>query len=107
MLYNQQIKIYKHDNGEFIKGVWVKGIIKSIITLNASVQPISGRDLLTLPEGERTNVRYKVYFENQDLDLTINDLIYFENRYFKIINDNNWFNAPFLNHTKIFLGDIQ
>lgn len=41
-------------------GRWVAGAT-SPLTIMASVQPLNGRDLLRLPEGERTTERVKVY----------------------------------------------
>lgn len=41
-------------------GRWQPGT-PSTLTINASVQPLNGRDLERLPEGERTTERLKVY----------------------------------------------
>jgi len=40
--------------GSYVDGRWVDGAAEPDVDLVASVQPVSGRDLLRLPEGLRT-----------------------------------------------------
>jgi len=102
-MYNNEITIYRHEAGTYNKGVWTHGFLQRTIRVKASVQPITGRDLMTLPEGEITKVRFKAYFE-EPVELTFTDIIKYEDKMYKVISDNDWGDAPFLEHVKVYLA---
>lgn len=105
-LYNDEITVYRHAEGTYVKGVWQEGKLINITRINASVQPVSGRDMMTLPEGQMQKIRFKIYTENP-YEFALSDIIKYKDNMYKVIFDNNWSEAPFLNHTKVYIGDIQ
>jgi hypothetical protein len=60
MLGQQTLNVTRYSSGGFVDGEWVEGAA-SAFTIQASVQPVNGRELETLPEGQRTRRTYKVY----------------------------------------------
>lgn len=48
--------------GTYVDGVWTPGAT-STFGIEGSLQPMSGRELLLLPEGERAAARWKLYTE--------------------------------------------
>ena len=105
-LMNDKIKLVRRGEGNFIKGLWVPGFVQKIETIYSSVQPISGKELDTFPEGERHLVRFKVYFSSP-VNLSLQDTFFYQGIEYKIMADNTWSEAPFLKHTKVFLGSMK
>jgi hypothetical protein len=52
--------VTRRATGAYASGIWVDGAT-STITIRAHVQPVTGRDLKTLPEGQRTEDARIVY----------------------------------------------
>ena len=67
-------RVYTLSGTRYAAGSWTKGIYapgtSSPIQFTASVQPLSGREKLTLPEGAREKAEYRLYtsFELQTLN---------------------------------------
>lgn len=49
--------------GEYVRGIWVPALTKKAEKFNvlAVVQPLTGKDILLLPEGQRITQAFKVY----------------------------------------------
>jgi len=101
-LMNNEVTIYRHNDGEYIKGKWVDGGLKSINRVTCSIQPINGRDLFNFEEGERERVEFKIYFNEPQL-LSLVDLIKYNGQFYKIAKDNSWNESGFLTHTKVYV----
>lgn len=56
----QTITIKRKSAGSYINSRWVEGTEQSF-RITGSEQPVSGRELLALPEGERVKTVLKVY----------------------------------------------
>ena len=52
--------VVRNGAGSFTQGRYIPGIPVSF-TINASIQPLDGRDLLRLPQGSRTEWYIKIY----------------------------------------------
>ena len=50
--------------GAYVRGVWTQGA-PAAVTIQASVQPVTGRELEALPEGLRTKGVVKVYSDDE------------------------------------------
>jgi hypothetical protein len=57
MLLGRQTLSVSRPTGEWVDGDWVAGTPESI-SIEASVQPITGSDLQSLPEGRRDRTAY-------------------------------------------------
>lgn len=105
-LMNNVCQILKRAPGSHVKGIWVPGQITSIQGTKCSIQPVSSRDIQILPEGDRDKVLMKIYFaEPQPLGL--NDTIRIDNVEYKILQDNIHDDAPFLRHSRVFIGRMD
>jgi hypothetical protein len=106
MIRNDEITIYKHSSGSYVKGIWVKGAMSSIVRVLCSIQPIAGRDMINFPEGERNQVQFKVYFDVPQM-LSLDDLIKYNDRFYKIYSDQSWDKSDILTHTNIYISRIN
>lgn len=102
-LFNQEVTIYKFEPATTIKGRHQDGQLITIKRAKASIQPISGRDVVNYPEGKLNNVRFKIYISDAE-ELTIHDKIKFDGQLYQVLVDNTWSKAPFLNHSKFYLA---
>lgn len=59
------LTVRRKDPGSYVNGVWVEGTDVPDFTIKASWQPLNGKDLETLEEGERLRVVYKGYTETE------------------------------------------
>jgi hypothetical protein len=50
--------------GSYINGHWVEGKTQTL-NIMATVEPLSGNDLLLLPEGERTKEAIRIYTDSE------------------------------------------
>ena len=53
--------IKRQSAGSYVNGAWVPGGVETTFTIQASVQPATGEDQLTLPEGRRLADYVKAY----------------------------------------------
>ena len=47
-------------DGSYVDGVWTPGVA-STFAIEGSIQPMSGRELLLLPEGQRSRGAWTLY----------------------------------------------
>lgn len=57
----QQVTIQRKNAGSRVNGRWVDGADLPPLVIVASLQPVSGQDLMHLPEGQRTKTVIKLY----------------------------------------------
>lgn len=60
MSFRQSFDVLHETIGAYVAGVFVPGV-RSVLTIQATVQPVTGQDLITAPEGRRINDMVKVY----------------------------------------------
>jgi len=105
-LMNNLCQILKRDPGSYIKGIWKPGRVTEIRGIKCSIQPISGRDVQILPEGDRDKVEFKIYFSEPE-PLSLEYTIRLDNIEYKIIKDTNWTDAPFILHNRVFVARMD
>lgn len=54
------LNIYRKSPGSFVQGRWVEGI-ETLIPITASIQPTTGEEMLSLPEGRRNRKTYSLF----------------------------------------------
>jgi len=84
--FTDKIEVTTYIDSKYVKGVWTKGL-ETKKTLDAFVHPCSGKDLLSLPEGERVKQTLKIY---TDKKLKDSDIICIREEKYKIYNVENW-----------------
>ena len=60
MGFRQSFNVLRESIGSYVNGVFTPGV-RSIITVEASIQPVTEQDLVTAPEGRRISDMVKVY----------------------------------------------
>ena len=60
--FRRPVTVLRESPGAYVSGLFVPGARKSI-TIQASVQPMSGQDMVNAPEGRRIEDLIKVYSE--------------------------------------------
>ena len=63
MSFRKPFTIKRTVAGSYVSGVYVEGV-ESTITIQASVQPMSGTDIVSIPEGRRASDMVKVYTDS-------------------------------------------
>jgi hypothetical protein len=58
--FRHAVKCYRPQGGERVDGRWVEGTPKEF-TVQASVQPMTGKELESLPEGRRKRAAFKLF----------------------------------------------
>ena len=59
--FSETITVRHYSAGTIVNGIVQPGGVASVVITDASVQPVSGEDLQSLPELERTKEALKVY----------------------------------------------
>lgn len=93
-----------------VKGRFTPGTA-SAINFTASVQPVSGNDLESLPEGVREQGMYRLYtsFQLRTINQTTKepaDIIDFDGKKYKIVFLQPWQNNV-INHYKAFMAETD
>lgn len=60
MSFRKSVQVLTESAGSYVQGIFTPGT-RSVITIQASVQPMSGKDMVTAPEGRRIDDMIKVY----------------------------------------------
>lgn len=63
MSFRKPFSVKRTVAGGYTNGVYVEGA-ESTITIQASVQPVSGQDLVAIPEGRRASDMVKIYTDS-------------------------------------------
>ena len=91
------IKINRFAVGEYVNGNYVPGAITEI-NISAVIIPLSGKDLLNLPEAQRTKEARRVYtdiqlFTADEVDSKKADRFLHDGIYFEIQRVEKWTNT--------------
>lgn len=63
---------------------------KSTYKMTGNVQPVQGRDLLLVPEAQRTKENFYVWTEQNELTPKLNDHVIREGVWYQVQNIENW-----------------
>lgn len=63
-IFRQPITLQRLSAGSYVNGLWVEGTITTSI-ITASIQPMSGEELQSLPEERRVKKNYKLFTASQ------------------------------------------
>ena len=64
MSFRKPFSVLTESPGSYVQGLFVPGT-RSTITIEASIQPVSGKDMITAPEGRRIQDMIKVYTSSE------------------------------------------
>jgi hypothetical protein len=60
MSFRKPYNVKRTVAGSYVSGVFVEGS-ETTLTIQASIQPVSGQDMVSVPEGRRSSDMVKVY----------------------------------------------
>lgn len=88
------ITVDRSSPGSYVDGVWVPGTVTTFDT-DASVQSPSSRDLLNVPENERTSFTRRIFSTTplmtiDEVNQTPADIITYNGRTFKLSSQYPW-----------------
>lgn len=63
-IFRQPITLQRLSPGSYVNGLWVEGTLTTS-TITASIQPLSGEELMSLPEERRVKKTYKIFTSSQ------------------------------------------
>lgn len=115
-VFRQPLVLYRRNPGAFVNGIWVEGI-ETAIPITASVQPTTGEEMLSIPEGRRNRKTYSL-FTSTKIDVihglnnsTNPDQIEIYGGRYEIVRVEIWQNNPhvfgIVNHYKFYAQEIE
>lgn len=60
-----QLTLIRRGNGSYVRGRWVDDSTPDSVTITANVQPVSPKEILMLPESDRTRDAVKVFSKSE------------------------------------------
>jgi hypothetical protein len=94
LIPRRDLEVTRPAGGEYVEGVYQEGATSSL-TIQASVQPLSGRQLQALPEGRRNRESYRL-FSDQGLrpyDGQNPDRVLIDGHEFEVFSVSPWQNG--------------
>lgn len=94
MIPRKTLTVSRRSAGTYVDGLWVEGS-ESAFTVQASVQPLSPKEVLLLPEGRRTEQSF-VLLTDTELNVTTStnpDTVTIYGRKFEILKVEQWQNT--------------
>lgn len=68
MTFRQPQVILRAALGSYVNGEWIQGA-RSVLNITASVQPVKGEEVMTMPEGKRLADFVKIYTSTEIVPL--------------------------------------
>lgn len=100
-------KVRRYKAGTWVAGRWVPGAaLARDFTIQASLQPVSSRDMQSLPEGRRDRSMYAMFTDTALLvesiaNQTNPDVIVLPDGLYEVTQDSNWGNHVIDHHKYI------
>lgn len=96
--------------GTYVKGRWKPGTVSAPVSIACSIQPISGKTLERLPEGQRVGDLRVMYTETEvfmanEISQTKSDLVDFKGRRYEVELVEQWFGP--IPHFKCVLRGVR
>ncbi len=112
-IFRMPFTIYQQIPGAYVDGIWVNGG-ENALQITASLQPSSGEEMLSLPEGRRNRKTYTL-FTSTKINVLHNaancDQIEILGERYEIVNVDIWQNNPAIfgvvNHYKFIAVAIE
>jgi hypothetical protein len=98
--FNKTFNVRRLGPGAYVNGFWQEGV-PTVIQIQASVQPVRGDEMQTLPEGRRDSQAVKLYTSTklQTVDDDNPDILEAFDADFEIISVEPW-QSDVINHYK-------
>ena len=87
--YDEQIPVVRENEVIYLEGKPIKRQIADF-TITCNVQPLDGKDLLLVPEGDRFKEQYTLFTNNTQTPLLDNDRVVRRGISFQVQNVEQW-----------------
>jgi len=115
-IFRVPLNLYRKSAGAYINGIWVEGS-ETLIPITASIQPTSGEEMLSLPEGRRNRKTYSLFTSTQievihgaNDSINPDQILIFGERY-EVTKVEVWQNNPpvfgIVNHYKFYASALE
>lgn len=112
-IFRIPVNLYRKAAGTYVNGIWVEGG-ETLIVITASIQPTTGEEMLSLPEGRRNRKTYSL-FTSTKINListgTNPDQVEIFGERFEVVRVEPWQNNPpvfgIVNHFKFFAQALE
>lgn len=115
-IFRIPLNIYRKSPGSFVQGRWVEGT-ETLIPITASIQPTTGEEMLSLPEGRRNRKTYSLFTSSpieviNGLNNSSNpDQIDIFGERYEVVRVEVWQNNPpvfgIVNHYKFYASALE
>lgn len=112
-IFRVPLNVYRKNSGSYVNGVWVQ-VGETTIPITASIQPTTGEEMLSLPEGRRNRKTYSLFTSTKINLITTStnpDQIDIFGERYEIIRVEPWQNNPpvfgIVNHFKFYASALE
>lgn len=115
-IFRVPLNLYRKNPGSFVEGRWVEAG-ETLIPITASIQPTSGEEMLSVPEGRRNRKTYSLFTSSKvevihGLNNSVNpDQIEIYGERYEIVQVEVWQNNPpifgVVNHYKFYASALE
>lgn len=105
--FRKKYSVKRLNPGSYINGFWQEGS-ETIMTIQASIQPIRGEELQMLPEGRRSSHSVRVYTDTalETVDNENPDRIVIDDAEYEILSVESW-QSGVINHYKCIAVKVE
>lgn len=115
-IFRMPLTLYRQNPGAYVNGIWVPAS-ETAIQITASVQPTTGEEMLSVPEGRRNRKTYSLFTSTKiDVIHGVNNttnpdqIIIYGERY-EVVRVEVWQNNPpvfgIVNHYKFYAQALE
>ena len=110
--FAEPVTVRQYESGQYVEGKWVEGAFIEFEE-RMSVQPLTGKDLLNLPEAQRTKRTMTGYaaFQLRTLNEALGrsaDLVFYDSVWFQVQRVELWKDgAGDLDHWRVILAEAN
>lgn len=112
-IFRIPVNLYRYAAGAYVNGLWVQAA-PTLIPITASIQPTTGEEMLSIPEGRRNKKTYSL-FTSTDVNVIAgganpDQVDIFGERY-EVVRVEPWQNNPpvfgIVNHFKFYAQKLE
>lgn len=112
-IFRIPVNLYRKAPGSYVNGLWVEGA-ETLIVITASIQPTTGEEMLSLPEGRRNKKTYSL-FTSTDINVIVGtanpDQVQIFGERYEVVRVEPWQNNPpvfgIVNHYKFYAQALE
>lgn len=112
-IFRIPVNLYRQSLGSYVNGLWVPAG-ETLIVITASIQPTTGEEMLSIPEGRRDRKSYAL-FTSTDVNVIAGgsnpDQVQIFGERYEVVRVEPWQNNPpvfgIVNHYKFYASALE